>query len=52
MKLLNVLLTAASRRVPLVRAFQASPGTLGLTGRVVVADLNPRPAAVAVGEVA
>jgi carbamoyl-phosphate synthase large subunit len=40
MKPLNVLLTAASRRVPLVRAFQAALRDLGMSGRVIVTDVN------------
>lgn len=40
MKPLNVLLTAASRRVPLVRAFQAALRDLGVPGRVIVTDVN------------
>jgi carbamoyl-phosphate synthase large subunit len=38
---LNVLITAASRRVPLVRAFRAALASCGLRGRVVVTDVNP-----------
>jgi hypothetical protein len=30
---MNVLITAASRRVPLVQAFQSAIDTLGLPGR-------------------
>lgn len=37
---LNVLVTAGSRRVPLVRAFQRAVRATG-GGRVVVADVNP-----------
>ena len=44
---LNVLVTAASRRVPLVQAFQAS---LGRRGRVIVTDVNPLSPAVHVAE--
>jgi carbamoyl-phosphate synthase large subunit len=39
MALPNVLITAASRRVPLVRAFQRALGSPG-GGRVVVSDVN------------
>jgi carbamoyl-phosphate synthase large subunit len=37
---LNVLITAGSRRVPLVRAFQRAVRSTG-GGRVIVADVNP-----------
>lgn len=50
MKPLNVLLTAASRRVPLVRAFQSSLRDLGLNGRVIVTDINPMSPAVHVAD--
>ncbi|MBI4473233.1 MAG: ATP-grasp domain-containing protein, partial [Acidobacteria bacterium] len=40
MKKINVLITAASRRVPLVRAFRNAVETLG-RGRVVTTDINP-----------
>ena len=47
MPALNVLVTAASRRVPLVRAFQRALTELGgEAGRVVVADVNPLSPAV------
>jgi carbamoyl-phosphate synthase large subunit len=46
MKPLNVLLTAGSRRVPLVRAFQSSLRQLGMAGRVIVTDTNPMSPAV------
>jgi carbamoyl-phosphate synthase large subunit len=36
----NVLITAASRRVPLVRAFQAALREMCLTGRVIATDVN------------
>jgi carbamoyl-phosphate synthase large subunit len=42
---LNVLLTAASRRVPLVRAFKRALGQLG-GGTVIVTDVNPLSPAV------
>jgi carbamoyl-phosphate synthase large subunit len=45
-KPLNVLVTAASRRVPLVRAFQAALRDLGVQGHVVVTDINPMSPAV------
>jgi len=41
----NVLITAASRRVPLVNAFSRALGRLG-AGRVVVIDVNPLSPAV------
>jgi carbamoyl-phosphate synthase large subunit len=47
---LNVLVTAASRRVPLVRAFRRSVAPLG--GRVVVSDVNPLSPAVHVADAA
>jgi carbamoyl-phosphate synthase large subunit len=48
-KLRNVLITAASRRVPLVRAFQKALGsTTG--GTVVVTDVNPLSPAVYVAD--
>jgi carbamoyl-phosphate synthase large subunit len=50
MKPLNVLLTAASRRVPLVRAFQSSLRDLGLAGRVIVTDVNQMSPAVHVAD--
>jgi carbamoyl-phosphate synthase large subunit len=50
MKPLNVLLTAASRRVPLVRAFQSSLRELGLAGRVIVTDVNPMSPAVHIAD--
>jgi len=50
MKPLNVLLTAASRRVPLVRAFQSALRDLGLAGRVVVTDVNPTSPAVHIAD--
>ncbi len=40
MKKVNVLITAASRRVPLVRAFRNAVEQFG-HGRVVTADINP-----------
>jgi carbamoyl-phosphate synthase large subunit len=47
---LNVLITAASRRVPLVRAFQAALSASGRRGRVIVTDVNPLSPAVHVAE--
>lgn len=46
----NVLLTAASRRVPLVLAFQNALRSLGLPGRVIVTDVNPLSPAVHVAD--
>jgi carbamoyl-phosphate synthase large subunit len=46
----NVLITAASRRVPLVLAFRNALGSLGLPGRVVVTDVNPLSPAVHVAD--
>src|SRR4029079_5257153 len=40
MKKINVLVTAASRRVPLVRAFRDAVGKFG-KGRVITTDINP-----------
>jgi carbamoyl-phosphate synthase large subunit len=37
---MNVLVTAASRRVPLVQAFQSALDALGLPGRVIATDVN------------
>ena len=42
---LNVLITAASRRVPLVRAFRRALDQLG-GGTVIVTDVNPLSPAV------
>ncbi len=50
MESLNVLITAASRRVPLVRAFQESLTAPNRRGRVVVADVNPMSPAVYAAE--
>jgi carbamoyl-phosphate synthase large subunit len=47
----NVLITAASRRVPLVEAFQRAVGQAG-TGRVIVTDVNPLSPAVHVADAA
>jgi len=43
---MNVLITAASRRVPLVRAFRAAVRRPGLQGQVIVTDINPLSPAV------
>jgi carbamoyl-phosphate synthase large subunit len=47
---MNVLITAASRRVPLVQAFQSAIDTLGLPGRVIASDVNPYSPAVHVAD--
>ena len=46
----NVLITAASRRVPLVQAFRQALSSLGVPGRVVVTDVNPLSPAVQVAD--
>lgn len=50
MKSLNVLMTAGSRRVPLVQAFRHALNALGLPGRVIVTDINPLSPAVHVAD--
>ncbi|HYE85064.1 MAG TPA: ATP-grasp domain-containing protein [Vicinamibacterales bacterium] len=45
-KRLNVLITAASRRVPLVTAFRRSLDELGIAGSIIVTDINPLSPAV------
>jgi carbamoyl-phosphate synthase large subunit len=47
---LNVLVTAASRRVPLVRAFQSALQGFGRRGRVIVTDVNPLSPAVHIAD--
>jgi len=47
----NVLITAASRRVPLVKGFKAALRTLGLQGSVIVTDVNPLSPAVYAADV-
>ena len=47
---LNVLVTAASRRVPLIRAFQDALKSSGVRGRVIVTDVNPLSPAVHAAE--
>jgi carbamoyl-phosphate synthase large subunit len=47
---LNVLITAASRRVPLIRAFQDALKSSGTSGRVIVTDVNPLSPAVHTAE--
>ena len=46
----NVLITAASRRVPLVEAFKRALRDLGMRGRVIVTDVNPMSPAVHVAD--
>ena len=46
MRPLHVLITAASRRVPLVQAFQRALRTFGRPGRVIATDVNPLSPAV------
>jgi carbamoyl-phosphate synthase large subunit len=45
-KSLNILVTAASRRVPLVQAFQKALLEAGIRGRVISTDVNPLSPAV------
>ena len=47
---LNILVTAASRRVPLIRAFQDALKSAGMRGRVIVTDVNPLSPAVHAAE--
>jgi carbamoyl-phosphate synthase large subunit len=47
---MHILITAASRRVPLVLAFRNALGSLGVPGRVVVTDVNPLSPAVHVAD--
>jgi carbamoyl-phosphate synthase large subunit len=49
---INILITAASRRVPLVQAFRHALAALGVPGRVVVTDVNPLSPAVQVADAA
>jgi carbamoyl-phosphate synthase large subunit len=46
----NVLITAGSRRVALVRAFRSALRTRGASGSVIVADVNPLSPAVHVAD--
>jgi carbamoyl-phosphate synthase large subunit len=46
---MNVLITAASRRVPLVQAFKSALRSLGVPGTVIVTDVNPLSPAVHFG---
>jgi len=47
---MNVLITAASRRVPLIQAFHSAIDTLGLPGRVIATDVNAYSPAVHVAD--
>jgi carbamoyl-phosphate synthase large subunit len=47
---MNILVTAASRRVPLVQAFQSAIDTLGLPGHVIATDVNAYSPAVHVAD--
>lgn len=49
---LNVLVTAASRRVPLVRAFQRALRRSGVEGKVIATDVNEFSPAVHVADLA
>ena len=46
MSRMNVLITAASRRVPLVLGFRSALRSLGMRGSVIVTDVNPLSPAV------
>lgn len=46
----DILITAASRRVALVRAFQTASARLGLFGRVIATDIDPFSPAVHVAD--
>ena len=46
----NILITAGSRRVPLVQSFRAALRSLGLPGAVIVTDVNPLSPAVHVAD--
>ncbi len=50
MRPLNVLITAGSRRVPLVQAFRNALRTLGFPGVIIVTDVNPLSPAVHVAD--
>ena len=47
---LDVLVTAASRRVPLIQAFRAALSSSGLRGRVLATDVNPLSPAVHIAD--
>jgi carbamoyl-phosphate synthase large subunit len=50
MKRFNVLLTAGSRRVPLVHGFRSALKSVGAIGSVIVTDVNPLSPAVHVAD--
>lgn len=50
MKPINILITAGSRRVPLVQAFRSALRSLRLAGSVIVTDVNPLSPAVHVAD--
>ena len=50
MRAFNVLVTAGSRRVPLVQGFRTAMRSLGLPGAVIVTDVNPLSPAVHVAD--
>jgi carbamoyl-phosphate synthase large subunit len=50
MKRFNILLTAGSRRVPLVQNFRNALRTVGVPGAVIVTDVNPLSPAVHVAD--
>lgn len=50
MKAMNILITAGSRRVPLVQAFRSALRSLRLPGSVIVTDVNPLSPAVHVAD--
>ena len=50
MRPLNILMTAGSRRVPLVHAFRNALRSTGTPGRVIVTDVNPLSPAVHVAD--
>jgi carbamoyl-phosphate synthase large subunit len=51
-KPLNILMTAGSRRVPLVHAFRNALRSAGVQGRIIVTDVNPLSPAVHVADCA
>ena len=50
MRSFNILVTAGSRRVPLVQGFRTALRSLGLPGSVIVTDVNPLSPAVHVAD--
>src|SRR5687768_6627856 len=50
MRRFNILLTAGSRRVPLVHAFRSALKAVGTIGSVIVTDVNPLSPAVHVAD--